>query len=264
MKIRATKLHYMALLVIGTLPATSSAQLLGCPNVVSNNDRKVVLDAIYLSTSASGPSASLPTQRLRAKLQEQLSQLNADIDVPTTVVECKRRKPSDPSDFTEAQVRTFNSNRVVLEMWGTLSGKPSKSTVNATVGYAVVPLRYYEYFKASAPGTRIPGVYFADYTVRTEKLESLVDQSNELKIYASVGLGLKMLKEESFDEAKKSFCRASALLRPAAGKTLDQDHKDLQQYVDRMTGVTVDNALGSSSYNGPLKRIDPKIARECA
>jgi hypothetical protein len=96
-----------------------------------------------------------------------------------------------------------------------------------------------------------------------EKLESLVDQSNELKIYASVGLGLKMLKEESFDEAKKSFCRASTLLRPAAGKTLDQEHKELQQYVDRMTVVTVDSALTSRTYAGSLKRIDPKIAREC-
>jgi hypothetical protein len=73
-----------------------------------------------------------------------------------------------------------------------------------------------------------------------------------------------MLKEESFDEAKKSFCRASSLLRPAAGKTLDPEHKELQQYVDRMTGVTVDNALQSSTYKGPLKRIDPRIARECA
>jgi hypothetical protein len=53
-------------------------------------------------------------------------------------------------------------------------------------------------------------------------------------------------------------------LRPAAGKTLDPEHKELQQYVDRMTGVTVDNALQSSTYKGPLKRIDPRIARECA
>jgi len=264
MTIRVMTFHGIALLLIGTWPATSGAQLLACPNVASNKDRKVVLDAVYLNTSAAGSSAAVSTQRLKAKLQEQLSQLNADIEVPTTVVECKARRPSDPSDFTLAQVQAYNNNRVVLEMWGALSGKPSNPTVNATVGYTIVPLRYYAYFKTAAPAPRIPGVYFADYTVRTEKLEALVDQSNELKIYASVGLGLKMLKEESFDEAKKSFCRASALLRPAAGKTLDQDHKALQEYVDRMTGATVDNALGSSSYNGPLKRIDPKIARECA
>jgi hypothetical protein len=265
MRMRPNQLHAIILLAtILVSPTSVSAQLRGCPEVAGSNDRKVVLDAVYREAGSSGQLTSLPTQRLRAKLQEQLSQLTADVDVPTTVVECKNRVPSAAADFSEEQVRAYNSNRVVLEMWGLIAGKAGAQKVNATVGYAVVPLRYYEFFKATAPTARIPGVYFADYSVRTENLESLVEQSNELKIYASVGLGLKMLKEESFDQAKKSFCRASMMLRPPAGKTLDRDHKELQEYIDRMTGVTVDNALNSTAYSGPLKRIDPKIARECA
>jgi hypothetical protein len=242
-----------------------AAQLMPCPEVGNVSDMKVVLDAVYFNPPVGRSQDVFPMQRLTANLQSQLSALRTDLGAVTEVVVCATRKPSGESDFTQPQTDQYNASRVVLEVWGTVAA-PSPaggSKPRATVGFVVVPLRYYEYFQNSNAASRMSGVYLSDYSVRSSKLANLLEQSSDFKAYVTLGIGLKLLREHSFDGAKKSFCRAQYFMQPGGKTPADPAQVLLLDYARRMTAQTVSTALSTPSYQGPLKAIDPKIAAGC-
>ena len=261
---RARGLAALTCLSLSFAPA-AAAQLGPCPEVNSVRDMKVVLDSVYFNPPGGSAKNVIPMQRLTANLQSQLSALRTDLGgAVTEVVVCATRKPTGASSFNREQTDLFNASRVVLEVWGTVApSSTASSKPRATVGFVVVPLRFYEFFQNTNAASRMDGVYSENYTVRTSALENLLEQSTDFKAYVTVGIGLKLLRERAYDGAKKSFCRAQYFMQPNANKAVDSNQVQLLDYARKMTAQTVQTALGATDYHGPLKGIDPKIAAGC-
>jgi hypothetical protein len=265
-KLIASNLLLMALFIFSN---EATAQITPCTKVTQVEGLKVMLDDIYfLATSGTQPT-SLSMQALAWKVSCQIRALKAELGASSQqfeLIPCLGRKPGSESDFTRDQVSQLNAQRVVLEVWGVLqnsAGATPASSPQALVGFAVIPLRFYEHFETNTGD--MPGVYMAEFPFDIAKPETLLEQSGDFKTYFTIGLGLKFYKEKIYNSALKSFCQAQHSLQPGGIKPTDPDKVALVDYVRKMTKTVVDDARKgpATEYNKVIRAIDPNVAVSC-
>jgi hypothetical protein len=256
----------LAAVALAGLPgAATQAQLVPCPKSAQGNGLKVMLDDIYFVAAAGTTPPAVAMDRLAFTVERKLRALKADLGDPPEVVLCLGRKPRATSDFSRPQVDQLNASNVVLVVWGTLevpAGAPAGAAPQALVGFAVIPVRFYEHFVNS--DADLPGVYQAEYTLQTTS--ALLEQSEEFRAYVAIGMGLKSLKLKNYDRALKSFCRAQYFLQPGGtAPTADTDQSALLAYARKMTKTTVEAALHApaAEYSGGIRALDPAVAAGC-
>jgi hypothetical protein len=234
---------------VSTIPVR--AAIVSCSGV-NTPGYKVLLDDIVPS---SGTAASPLMQPLIHRLDANLEQLRVETGLPLTVVRCARRLPEDPADFRKPLVEDLNARQVVLEIWGTTTPvvDGAERYEEASIGYALIPIRFYE-FNASDP----PGVFMVPRRARSvssvDDLVRLVDQAGSLKSYVAVGAGTRLLRTRAYDDARAQLCRAEALLASQRPQSLTADAR-LLEYVRRLAGQTVTAARQDANYQGPLKLL---------
>jgi hypothetical protein len=235
--------------VLSTLPAR--AAIVSCSGINAAG-YKVLVDDIVPS---SGTAASPLMQPLIHRLDANLEQLKVETGLPLTVVRCAKRLPEDPADFRKPLVEDLNARQVVLEIWGTTTSvvDGTERYQEASIGYALIPVRFYE-FNASDP----PGVFLVPRRARSvssvDDLVRLVDQAGSLKAYVAVGAGTRLLRTRAYDDARSQLCRAEALLASQRPQSPTADAR-LLEYVRRLAGQSVTAARQDANYQGPLKLL---------
>ncbi len=229
------------------------AQMVDCN--VSPGGYKILLDDVVYSGPAASATADqkLFMNRLRVKLIGDLEALKVQTQLPFTIVRCEGRRPADVSDFRASLVDGLNSRNVLVEMWGNIVAGEG-SAADSAVGFALIPLRFYE------RDTRdLPGVYVAHYTTRaasSEKLLEMIGTSRELKAFVLVAGGTKALRERRYNEAYRSLCDASqqAALLKAEGM---QTHREpLGKYARRLAAEAARKANEDATYAGALNLVN--------
>lgn len=257
----ARSLVFLVLLL--STAATARGQLTSCPKVSQVSGLKIMLDGVYVDASATSAVPRVSMDRLNSTVSRRLTELRAELGNPPEIVLCDGRRPRTASDFVETQVDQLNARDVVLEVWGVLqpSGTSAASASQATVGFAVIPLRYYEHFGNTAAD--IPGVYLADYTLQASAPDNWLAQSNEFRAYVAIGLGVKAFRLTDYDRSQRLFCRAQYLLQPGGVPPSDPEQVALLEYTLKMAKAVVATARAAPGYNGALKAIDPAVAAAC-
>jgi hypothetical protein len=194
------------------------------------------------------------------RLDANLQQLKLETGLPLRVVRCEKRRPGDPAVFRKPVVQDLTARQVVLEIWGTTIevAEPGSAPYHeASIGYALVPVRFYEYGEPN-PQAAFVVLRRTDSVASSEALVKLVDQAGTLAAYAAVGAGTKLLKGREYDKARAQLCRAETLLG-ALAPTAGTPDASLLEYVRRMSGEAVTAARADAGYRGPLKvlPIDP-------
>lgn len=238
------------------------AQIVACPGV-SEPGLKVLLDDIGDVAAA---SASPLMQPLRFRVEANLQQLKAETGLQLTVVRCARRRPQDPSEFQRQLVRDLNTQKVVLEVWGSTTqvtegeGAPYHE---ASIGYLLVPIRFYEFDTGNPPGafvvsrrTRMIG--------SADEMLKLLDQAGELAAYTAITAGTRALKAREYDVARTQLCKAELLLKDVADVGTDSTRTALRTYAGRLAGETVDQARKDGAYHGVLKALPISTSAGCA
>jgi hypothetical protein len=239
---------------------SAHAQLVQCRGVNDPGVYKVLLDDIAPEGGAASPLLSALVHRLDANLE----QLKVETGLPLRVVRCEKRRPGDPAAFRKPVVQDLTARQVVLEVWGTTAevtepGEPSYH--EASIGYALIPVRFYEYGAAEPPGAFVVPRRVQSMT-STEQLVKLVDQAGTLAAYAAVGAGTKLLRGREYDAARTQLCKAEALLAALSPKAGSPDAA-LLGYARRLAGETVESARRDPSYGGPLKVLGTAAGMSC-
>lgn len=259
----------LLLLALFIFSNEAAAQITPCTKVTQVEGLKVMLDEIYFLASSGTQPSSVSMQALAWKVSCQIRALKAELGASTQqfeLVPCLGRKPASESDFTRDQVSQLNAQRVVLEVWGVLqnsAGTAPQASPQALVGFAVIPLRFYEHFETNSGD--MPGVYMAEFPFDITKPETLLEQSGDFKTYFTIGIGLKFFKEKIYNSALKSFCQAQHSLQPGGNKPTDPDKIALLAYVRKMTKAVVDDARKGpvTEYNKVIRALDPNVASSC-
>jgi hypothetical protein len=240
--------------------ATAHAQIIPCTGV-SEPGFKVLLDDIEASDGSVSPLLDLLVSRLDANLE----QLNVEARLPLKVVRCTKRHPDSPGDFRKPLVQDLTARRVMLEVWGTTVevDDGGQKVHEASIGYALVPIRFYE-FDAPEP----PGAFLVSRRAKSVSspadLVQLVDQAGTLAAYSAVAAGTKLLRDADYDGARAQLCKAESLLRaitpaPAAGSP-DQA---LLAYASRLAADAVAQAKADANYQGRLKALPASATQQC-
>ncbi len=240
-------------------PPPVSAQIVSCSGV-DGTGYKVLLDDIVHSSGAAASPLMLP---LIHRLDANLEQLKIETGLSLTIVRCPKRHPDDPADFRKPLVEDLNARHVVLEIWGTTTQvvDGSNKYEEASMGYALIPVRFYE-FNAIQP----PSVFLVPRRARSvssvEDLVKLVDQAGLLKAYVAVGAGTRLLRTRSYDLARTQLCKAESLLAVQRPQPSSHDAA-LLDYVRRLAGETVAQAKQDPAYRGPLKVLPISAGHGC-
>jgi hypothetical protein len=253
---------FMMAAFIAAMGATSPAraQLVQCGGVNEPNTYKVLLDDIIPAGGAPSPLLGVLVHKLDANLE----QLKLETGLPLRVVRCEKRRPGDPAVFRKPVVQDLTARQVVLEVWGTTIqvAEPGAAPYHeASIGYAVVPVRFYEYGETN-PQSAFVVPRRADSLGSTEALLKLVDQAGTLAAYAAVGAGTKLLKGREYDKARAQLCRAEALLGALSPREGTPD-ASLLAYVKRLAGEAVTDVRADAGYRGPLKVLPVDPAAGC-
>jgi hypothetical protein len=244
------------------------AQLVDCAAIRYASSYKIVIDDLFFAKPALDADADLKLvmDRLRFTVNNQLTALALQMrdathqSTPLSLVSCPGRHPLDASEFDRDRAQDLTDSKVVLEVWGTLDGSVRDGKVDARearVGYAVMPLRFYEFGAVD-----LPGVYVLRYPrsggAPAGGFTGLLEQLPELDAYAALGVGLKAAKAKDFDLAVQFLKRAEALLGsvPKGASTLDAAlQQALAKYVQKKTCETIEAALAYPAYQGGLRLV---------
>ena len=247
----------MRYMKLPALLSLASAQLLGqlvdCN--VGPGGYKILLDDVVYSGPASYATADqkLFMSRLKVKLISDLEALKVQTKLPISVVRCEGRRPADVSDFRVSLVDGLNSRNVLVEMWGNIVAV-SPSAADTAIGFALIPVRYYERDTAD-----LPGVYIARYNTRvisSAKLLEVIGASRELKVFVLVAGGTKALRERRYNEAYASLCDASQQAGLLKADGLQSHREPLSRYARRLAVDTVRRASKDSTYVGALTLLN--------
>lgn len=253
-----------AALIPGILAATlagandASAQMVACTGVAEPG-YKVLLDDITPGGSESSP-LMLP---LRDRISANLEQLKTETGLKLKIIRCPKRRPVDPADFRRLLVQDLTARQVVLEIWGTTAvvTNAGETYHEATIGYALVPIKFYE-FDATEPDGAFLVSRRAKSVSSVDQLIAIVDQAGVMAAYASLSAGTKLLRGQSYDDARKYLCKAESLmaaLRPAPASADDE----LLKYARRLARETVLKARQDQAYAGSLKFSSYSTPPEC-
>jgi hypothetical protein len=229
------------------------AQLVDCN--VSLTGYKILLDDVVYSGPATGSvEQKLFMNRLRVKLLNDLERLKVQTQLPFTVVRCEGRRPNDAGDFRTALVDALNSRNVLLELWGNIVAGDG-SGADTTIGFALIPMRFYE-----RNSQELPGIYQARYTTRaatSSKLLEMIGASGELRAFALVAGGSKALRERRYNEAYASLCVAAKQAEQLKADGLQSYREPLSRYALRLAGDAVKKANQDPAYSGALALVNP-------
>ena len=249
-------------------PLAARAQLVDCPAIRYASSYKVVMDDLFFAKPAMETDADLRLlmDRLRFIVNNRLTGLALEMrgathqSIPLSLVSCPGRHPLDASEFDHDRSQDLTDSKVVLEVWGTLDGVVQGGRIDARearVGYAVLPLRFYEFGAVD-----LPGIYVLRYprsgTAPAGDLSVLFEQLPELDAYAALGVGLKAAKAKDFDLAVQFLKKSEALLGsvPKGASTLDATlQQALVDYVRKKTCETIKAALDYPPYQGGLRLV---------
>ncbi len=225
--------------------AARAQSLPPCPLITNTPGLKVVLDDVRLNPA--GGAAKTPQDDVfmtRLRYQMESSFRDPQFSAIVTPLYCKRY-PADKSLFDQGILRNLNDNNVVLELWGDVLPSTLQKQ-EAYITYLLVPVRFSE-FAASGQG-----IYTVPHTVSTAPgeggLMALFGQGKELLAYAFIALGVKQLRNQDYDAAKKNLTEGEFRLARAFGKNLDPEHKALLTYVHQTTCSAVRQARQDSQY----------------
>jgi hypothetical protein len=250
----------LALGLLSVLTGTASGQIVPCTGVAEPGF-KVLLDDIEAADGTATPLVDLLVSRLDANLE----QLNVEARLPMKVVRCTKRHPESPGDFRKPLVQDLTARRVMLEVWGTTVEVTDggEKVHEATIGYALVPIRFYE-FDAPAPPGAFVVLRRAKSVTSPADLLQLVDQAGTLAAYSAVAAGTKLLRDGEYDDARAQLCKAESMLKaitpaPAAGSP-DQA---LLAYASRLAADAVAQAQADPNYQGRLKALPAAATKQC-
>lgn len=265
-KIRSWVLHLVAFTAYTTfaliVKAPVHAEIVDCSGVTTTSGYKILLDELSYSRDifSSDNELRLFLERLRFKLQTKLESLRLEETTRLNVLQCRGRRPVDESEFSRGIVDALNSRDVLIEVWGTLDANVEDHEIRdrvALIGYAVIPVRYYE--NASAT---LPGIYIVRYSKQsfgpTKAFLDMLGQAIEFDAFTAVAFGVKSFKVHNYDQALQYLCKADILLnestRQPSGES-DPKRKALIAYVRRVAGDCVSAARADPNYQGAIRLL---------
>jgi hypothetical protein len=244
-------------------PPAARAQLADCPSIQRvAQDYVVVLSNVSALGTPAGTDLNVLRSRLLFKLEtsEETLKLTGE-KRGLRHADCPNRKPTDGSEFDARAVDALNSEKVVLELWGTVvpaSGGGAKPALR--MNFAVIPLLKLGGTVDGRVHVSIPREGAANLD---ELAELLAQGTSEVDGLASLAVGLRYLRDGRFDTSLRLLCEAQAHLARSmkAQGTAAASWEAMRQFaVDSVTKV-FDEALKDPSYQGRM-RLRP-TPREC-
>lgn len=248
-------------LLLGTaLCNLASAQsLAGCSGINQTSGPKVVLDKLEYKSEAG--EIKVLTEEFRAEFYlELLSKLqNLFSGTYPKPVLCANRAPKvDGSDFIPDLVTTLNNRDVLLELWGEIKSakKDGKQTLGASILMIIIPVRYYE----SSEQLDFHVLYFPKMERGDlETASKAMAFGTEFDVYTSIANGLKELKNDYYDKAKKYFSNARIQWQEALDggslAVIPSEQNRILEYIKRLEKETIAEAAEDPNYKGDLVAI---------
>ncbi len=255
-----------AALVVGlALCVSADAAIVPCTGV-SEKGMKLLLDEIVSSGANEVVMLTLLQRVDAALLQMELEAHSKNVGSQggpagaaqsLRVIRCPDRRPDTPSDFDGPTVRLLNSNQVMIEIYGITAPLPGGAGkgYQATVVYALIPIRHYEPPLGIVPvGVKIQNVG------KVEDLLAALDQSGRLAAYTAAAMGLSLLRDGSYDQARSRLCLAQSRIEKLKRNNVADDLR-LLELVKRSAEQAVQQARADPRYKGSLKLpIEPSCA----
>lgn len=174
-------------------------------------------------------------------------------------VACPGRAPAlDGQDFGREIVDALHTRRVLLEVWGQLSGASGpdgKPQPQAQMNYLLMPLQQAANEQAGAGGgsaalqrLRYPEAGAAP----TPDPVQLIARPSDIDAFVASAFGLKLLRERSYELAHRNLCRAGQLLaaiarRPLVGRSKEELAR-LREQIASAAGQAVSQAKADAAY----------------
>ncbi len=240
----------------------SAQSLAGCPGIERAEGIKVVLDKLEFK----GPDGRthLITEELKNEfsfeLMSRLKNLFPDDD-PHPVL-CSMRAPSpDGSDFDPELVRSLNGRSVLLEIWGAIKqeNKNGQPAFGGNILMMIIPVRHYPENGGGRLDFQILS-YPASITGKWETASPKIALGTEFNVYAGIAQGMKELKNESYDKAKKCFSKAriewDRALKKGNLANTPTDQGRVLDYIQSLEDSTVAKAARDPHYKGSLVAVE--------
>lgn len=222
--------------------------------------------------------AALPdraaVERFLTKLQFELDQERDERWInpgatPVAFRACLKRAPAlDGSEFSAEVVEQLNDQRVLLEVWGAVDRDGTPPALSAQINYLLVPLRFAADQREAVPAGLQRLRYPEAGAAPTQDAVQLVSRPLDLDAFIATSLGLKLLRERTYDPAHANLCRAQGLLGAMLKRGLTgrakADVTALREHVLASAARTLREALADPAYPkaGLLRLQQP--AQPCA
>lgn len=213
-------------------------------------------------------------ERFLTKLQFELDQERDERWInpgatPVAFRACPRRAPAlDGSEFSPELIEQLYDQRVLLEVWGVVDREGTPPVLNAQINYLLVPLRLAADKRETVPAGLQRLRYPEAGAVPTQDAVQLIARPLDLDAFIASALGLKLLRERSYEPAHANLCRAASLLAAMLTRTITGRSRTeltaLHAFVQDSAARTLREALADAAYprTGLLRLQDP--AQPCA
>lgn len=245
----------MLLRSIGLIAFTAiplAAQMVDCPGI-SADGYKVLFDNLSIS-GANTDTAKLMLNRLRQKVQFDLTSTQLETTPQTVLVPCRDRTPQDVTDFNPSIVDSLNGHRVLIEIWGQIEARTGLAVQRAQLNFTLVPISFYD--RPAVPPTGFSSAYEQRLRGTPDDLAKLFGEFSDLKTYVSIAAGVKSLKEHQYDQAYACFCRATTLLTQSPAGMQPSLKTSLLRYVGQKVNDTYTQAHADRSTPSRVGVID--------
>jgi hypothetical protein len=251
--------------------ASAQAAVVNCPPAPGRF-------TVLLSEPSGGAMADRAAiDRFLNKLQFELDQERDERWInpgatPVAFRACPKRAPAlDGSEFSAELVEQLNDQRVLLEVWGVVDRDGTPPALSAQMNYLLVPLRFAADQRETVQGLpnglqrlRYPEAGAAPTTDAVQ----LISRPLDLDAFIASALGLKLLREHTYEPAHANLCRANQLLgamlkRPITGRG-KTELAALRDFVLASAARTLREAVADASYpKAGLLRLQ-NAAQPCA
>lgn len=189
-------------------------------------------------------------ERLSFKLQSQFGGFVGSTPLPLGFVHCSGRRPT-PQDFNNQNlIEKLDDDKVILEVLGLLDGTIAEdgtvSDRKANICFVLVPVM--------ADNENIVAKQFVQYPkTGSGDLINLLGQSVELEAFVAAGVGIRFLRDRSYDAAYEYLNRSLTLLNFCDGPAVTLT--PLTEYVEKKKQQTVIKARQDEEYEGALRDL---------